>query len=214
MDDKSSASTPHVALGTAQLILGEPVSSACCCPSPAPASSSSSAPAASSPSSRARSRVADELDGCMRGIAEMVDREYPLMGFEREHTRAELDRLRTLPDTADGLAGRRAMLLLMLFLEDAVALRHAVDDAARADEAERAQQRADPRAAPWPDRPSFVEDMDTRVLPVMQPYLLSTLCQRPDVFVRTCAVLHAMWPGESLRLFDPYADGAHAGELA
>lgn len=46
---------------------------------------------------------------------------------------------------------------------------------------------------------ALVEDLCTRVLPVVGPAFVANLGQRPDTFVALCAVLSLMWSEEPLR---------------
>ena len=42
----------------------------------------------------------------------------------------------------------------------------------------------------------YVKDMRERVLPVLVPYYIDNLAQRPDIFVGMASCLHRLWPNE------------------
>jgi len=128
------------------------------------------------------------LENHLRGLERLIEREYPLVEPDRELTSADFRYLRSLPATLEGVTCKRAALLLGLFAEGGVGLRLAATDAVEG-------AGAGPRAG-------FVEDMDTRVLPVTVQHYMNGLFQDPDDFVLLSTVLHCMWSGEDLRLFD------------
>lgn len=133
--------------------------------------------------------VAQLLDAHLGGLQDLVRRTYPLSELDAELTLADLGRVRALPAaTPHALGCKRAMLLLGMFLEDEVTVRLASDDIAEAGV-----------DALDDDAPaSFAEDLDARILPILVPEVVRTLCQRPDTLARMATVLHVMWAGEDL----------------
>jgi hypothetical protein len=126
---------------------------------------------------------ANVLDSHIAGVANLVWREYPIGDTDMTMVLQDIESIRSAPaSSAAGMTSKRAMMLLAIYLEDAVAL-HLAEPTSNG-------------------VVSFTEDMSARVLPVLAPELLRTLCQRPDHFVRIAAVLHTMWGGESLQLFE------------
>lgn len=140
------------------------------------------------PLNRAPKPELQRLGNHLRGLERLIECEYPLVEPDRELTGADFRYLRSLPETLEGVTCKRAALLLGLFAESGVGLRLAAADAAEG-------AGAGPRAG-------FVEDMDTRVLPVTVQHYINGVFQDPDVFVLLSTVLHCMWSGEDLRLFD------------
>lgn len=140
------------------------------------------------------------LGAHLRGLERLVEREYPLVEPDRELTSADFRYLRSLPATLEGVTCKRAALLLGLFAESGVGLRLAAADAAE--------------GAGLGPRAGFVEDMDTRVLPVTVQHYVNGLFQDPDHFVLLSTVLHCMWGGEDLRLFDFQGSAGTAGPSA
>lgn len=59
----------------------------------------------------------------------------------------------------------------------------------------------------------LVEDMNTRILPLIFPRFLENMCQDPQEFVRMAVVLHEMWQEEPIDRMNPYV-GEEKTELA
>lgn len=74
--------------------------------------------------------------------------------------------------------GLRAFILLSLYLDESTATAVATQS----------QEDA-----------CYVNDMRTRVLPVLVPLYLDHLAQRPDIFVGMASVMHRLWPNEPVQ---------------
>lgn len=126
--------------------------------------------------------VVDTLNSHLEGLAAFIRRHYPLDEQDMALVLDDIRRVRALPgETAPEITAKRALVLFSLYGEEEATLHWT----------ERDLVGDDPTGV-------FAYDVDTRVLPVLVPEFMRTMCQRPDVFVRMAAVLHAMWPGEDL----------------
>lgn len=124
----------------------------------------------------------DHLDGVVREVIELLRAEHG------ESNRAFLQAERELGDVLalegapngraddDAVACKRGILLYAIWRDPAVADRFRATDGA------------------------LLDDLQTRVLPLVGPLFVANLGQRPDAFVSLCATMTLLWPGEPFRI--------------
>jgi hypothetical protein len=107
--------------------------------------------------------------------------------------------IQKIGDDFDGLLCKRAALLYALATEKELSTHFA--------ECERSQR----ASCPDPEAPSYVEDMHTRVLPLIMPRFTRNSCQTPDSFVVLANVLAELWPAEPIGNFPLRSAGSAGG---
>lgn len=55
---------------------------------------------------------------------------------------------------------------------------------------------------------ALVDDLVSRVLPLVMPKFVAAQCQTPDALVVSAAVMHTMWDGQDLKLSPPHLKSA------
>ena len=119
-----------------------------------------------------------QLSAAVRWVASQLET-FPVPRSEVDALYADIITLETLDTSARiRTAGMRAFVLLSLYLEERTASAIATVSAEDA---------------------KYVQDMRTRVLPVLVPLYLDHLAQRPDVFVGLASCMHRLWPGEPMQ---------------
>tara|TARA_B110000902_G_scaffold136544_1_gene158030 strand:- start:1918 stop:2358 length:441 start_codon:yes stop_codon:yes gene_type:complete len=111
------------------------------------------------------------LDAHLRGVVDLIPHTYGTGPAVRQAV-AEFAKIPELPNTATGLACKRAALLFALHSEPEL-------------------------KAYFADEP-YARELSERVLPFVVPRFLKHSCQSPEAFVQACVVLADMWEGEPL----------------
>lgn len=114
------------------------------------------------------------LDPAVRGVAAVLKRELGPDDPPCSQALLEWGRISELPLDYDGVAARRAALLFALWREPDV------QDHYRRSE------------------PELVDDLCTRILPLVCPRFLANQAQSPDVLVAMVSVLWSMWDAGDL----------------
>lgn len=119
------------------------------------------------------------LDPAVRGVAAVLKRE---LGHETQpcsQALLEWRRISELPLDFDGVASRRAALLFALWREPDVQAHYRSTE------------------------PNLVDDLCTRVLPLVCPRFLANQAQSPDVLVTMVSVIQSMWDPKDLGAVRP-----------
>lgn len=132
----------------------------------------------------------DHLDGVVRELIELLRAEHGDASRAFKQAERELGDVLATEGAVDGraddaaVACKRGILLFALWRDPAVADRFRKTDA------------------------TLLDDLQTRVLPLVGPLFLANLGQRPDAFVALCATMTALWPGEPFCIPRPPAPPA------
>lgn len=129
----------------------------------------------------------DHLDGVVRELIEMLRAEHGDASRAFKQAERELGDVLAMEGAVDGraddaaVACKRGILLFALWRDPDVADRFRATDAA------------------------LLDDLQTRVLPLVGPLFLANIGQRPDAFVALCATMTTLWPGEPFCIPRPSA---------
>ena len=142
---------------------------------------------------RTTDRTAIALNAHIRGVNNLLPKVYGDSEASKQ-AQMEFGRIIDFPDTKDGAWCRRAALLFALAREREMVKHFA--------EQERKLQGDN-------GRPTYAEDLHSRVLPFVLPRFLKHSCQAPDTFVVLTLVLAEMWEGENLGNWPGGASAPH-----
>ena len=122
------------------------------------------------------------LDSHLEAVLDVLPKVYGESDACKQ-AQMEFKKYLTMDPDHDGVLCKRAALLFSLGQEKELGAFFA--------EQERQVQGED-------GKPTFAEDMKSRVLPFILPRFLRNSCQTPDTFVVLACVLNEMWAGERL----------------
>ena len=127
---------------------------------------------------QAASAALDALNAVIAALILLVERVYPA---DPDELGCALDDFRYVHSldgrTHAALACKRALVLIAIHMEPEVCAHFLAQSGKNA---------------------AFAADLRDRILPMLMPPYLRSLCQYPDNFVQMAVVLHEMWTGEDL----------------